>query len=135
MSNYNDWGVSFGAIRFFEDALSNHNHVQSFERTKDIFFKISRKGKLSTVKALLVNEYTLGLAALLRARREFPELDCVVTCANWNAYTPDAKQYGVQNQIGVFVVGEFLGALWKSVPYKYVKKDEKGRPIYHYRSS
>jgi hypothetical protein len=135
VANYNSWDVSYSQIQFFENALNGHDSVRNVVRTKDILFTIERKKDLPTVRALLVNEYTLGLAAVLRAQREFPELNCVVTGANWNAYTAEAKDYGKQARIGVYVIGEFFGALWRADVAGYVKKDSHGNPIYRYRSA
>lgn len=132
MPDRNSWGVSFSTISFLERALSNHKRVRSFERSDDIFFTLDR-GDLTPVRALLVDEYTLGLAALMKARNEFPEFDCIVTGGNWNAYTREAKEFGEQSGIGVFIITEFLGALWRDNVQEYVEKDEDGDPVYHYR--
>jgi hypothetical protein len=133
MTDKNDWEVAYSTILFFERLLEGHKKVASFRREEDILFKITRTEGLSSVAALLVDEYSLGVAAVLRACREFPELECIVTCANWNGYTPDAKAYGEKNGIGIFVVGEFVGALWWKNPIEYVQKDERGSPIYHFK--
>ena len=130
----NAWNVSYSSIVFFGNALRGHSKVKSFSRTSDIVFEIQLKnGK--EIHALLVNEYSLGLAAILRARSEFPDIQYVVTCADWNGYTPQAKEYGQENDFGVFTAGEFFGALNWSEPKKYCKKDADGHPIYHYKSS
>ena len=134
MPEYNDWGVSYSAISFLEKALGSHSKVKSFQRSKDIVFNIELKNG-SSVKAVLVNEYSLGLAAVLRALHAFPGVEYIVTCANWNGYTRQAKEFGDQNDLGIFVVGEFLGALHWTHPKKYVLKDKDGNPIYHYKSA
>jgi hypothetical protein len=119
----NDWGVSYGAIRFVEDALWSHAKVHSFVRRDDIVFEIERVDGMSSATVVLVDRYTLGLADVLRAKREFPDMDCIVTCANWNHYTGDAKQYGMENGICVFNVGEFFGSLHWTEMIIYVPPD------------
>ena len=119
----NDWGVSYSAIRFVEDALSSHPKVCSVVRRDDIVFEIERVDGLSSATVVLVNRYTLGLADVLRAKSDFPEMDCIVTCANWNHYTAEAKQYGMNNGICVFNVGEFFGSLHWTEMIKYVPPD------------
>ena len=131
----NSWGVSYSVISFFERAVQGHARVRAVERRDDIFFVIRRKDRLSAVRALVVDEYTLGVAAILKAKAEFPDLDCVVTGSNWNAYTQEAQAYGDRAGIGVYVVGEFLGALWRPNVVGYRKNDDRGKPIYHYRSA
>lgn len=121
----NDWDVSYGAIEFVERALSSHAKVKSFVRREDIVFDIIRNSRMSNVTAVLVDRYTLGLADVLRARDEFPDMNCIVTCANWNHYTSDAKQFGIENGISVFNVGEFFGALHRKVMITYVPPDPR----------
>ena len=133
MPDSNNWGTPYSSIQFFERALKNHQRVNSYDGSDDIFFTIERTEGLSTVTALLVDVYTVGLADLFRAKDEFPLMEHLVTCSNWNAYTPQAKEYGMNNGIGIFVLGEFLGALWLRDPLRYAKKDDRGNPVYHYR--
>ena len=134
MPEFNNWGVSYSIIRFFCKVLGGHDKVTSYKRTRDIFFTITLTNG-QVINVLLVNEYALGLAAVLRARLEFPEAEYIVTGGNWNGYTPEAKEYGRENSIGIFNVGEFLGALNWSEPKKYYRKDDKGNPVYSYQSA
>ena len=101
MSEFNSWGVSYSVISFFERALRGHNKVASLRRVNDIQFLIEHVNG-TTLNVLLVNEYSLGLAAILRARVEFPDVEYIVTGGNWNGYTPEAKDYGRENDIGIF---------------------------------
>jgi hypothetical protein len=134
MSNYNDWDVSYSTISFFESALQGHDKVLRVSRTEDILFQIELVSG-DTINVLLVDEYTLGLAAVLKARKEFPTAEHIVTGGKWNAYTKDAKKYGWQNKIGIFKIDEFFGALNWDNPIKYHKKDDDGNPVYAYRSA
>ena len=133
MPDFNSWGVSYSTISFFEGALAGHNKVESFTRVNDIHFIIEYVHG-TTLHILLVNEYSLGLAAVLRAKAEFPEIEFVVTDGNWNGYTPEAKEYGWHNDIGVFNTGEFFGALNWTLPKQYNQKDKDGNPIYAYKN-
>jgi len=134
MSEFNSWGVSYSVISFFERALRGHNKVASLRRVNDIQFLIEHVNG-TTLNVLLVNEYSLGLAAILRARVEFPDVEYIVTGGNWNGYTPEAKDYGRENDIGIFNTGEFFGALnWKN-PKHYYQQDRDGNPIYAYQSA
>lgn len=134
MQEINDWGVSYSIISFFSHALKGHSKVASFQRTDDIFFTIEKVSG-EVLHVLLVNEYVLGMAAVLRAQREFPEVDYIVTGTKWNGYTEEAKAYGDRNSIGIFNVGEFFGALHWTEPKKYYIRDEDGNPVYSYKNS
>lgn len=134
MSDFNSWDVRYSMISFFERALGGHSKVVSFHRINDIQFLIEHvNGKILNV--LLVNEYSLGLAAVLRAKNEFPDVEYIVTGANWNGYTYEAKSYGRKNDLGIFNAGEFFGALNWANPKSYYQKDKDGNPIYAYKSA
>ena len=134
MPEFNDWNVSYSTISFVEKALESHAKVARFDRSQDIVFEVTRlDGRV--LKMVLVNEYTLGLAAVHRLLSQFPTVEYVVTGANWNAYTREAKDYGRQNDIGIFVIGEFFGALYWDEPKRYVQKDRDGNPLYYYRAA
>jgi len=120
---FNDWNVSYSTISYFEDALKNHSKVADVYRAKDILFNIELTNG-TQIKMLLVDEYTLGLAAVFRALREFGKLDYIVTAGNWNAYSPDAKEYGDEHGIGIFKGPEFLKALYLKNPKRFVSKDD-----------
>jgi acid stress-induced BolA-like protein IbaG/YrbA len=132
---FNNWGVSYSKIAFLEEALRGHSKVERFDRTQDIYFHIERVGQLPPVHAVLLDEYTLGLAAVLKALQEFRDANCIVNAANWNGYSEEAKTYGETHGIGVFVIGEFLGALSRRDPWKYVKKGRNGEPIRYNKNS
>jgi len=134
MPEFNSWGVSYAIISFFERALRGHNKVVSFQRVNDIQFLIEHANG-TTLNVLLVDEYSLGLAAILRARGEFPDVEYVVTGGNWSGYTPEAKDYGRENDLGIFNTGDFFGALNWTNPKRYYRKDRDGNPIYAYQSA
>lgn len=134
MHKKNDWDVGYTQILFLSKVLKGHSKVSEFSRTRDIFFEIKRCPPLNTVKALLVNVYTFGLAAYYKAKSEFPDINCVIVGGDWNGYTKEAKDLAMSEEIGLFAMSEFLGALNLAKVYSYVKLDEEKRPIYNYHS-
>ena len=130
--SFNSWDVSYSSISFVKEVLGGHNKVTNFTRKRDILFIIKLKNG-TTLNMLLVDEYCLGLAAVYRARSEFPEADYIVTCANWNGYTKEAKDYGTINDLGIYNIGEFLGAIYSDNPKLFYKKDDEGKPVYAYK--
>ena len=134
MPDLNNWGVSYATISFFEQALAGHDKVQAVNRTQDIVFTIVLYNG-TTLEVLLLDEYCLGRAAILKAKAECPDVEYFVTGGNWNGYTPEAKEYGRKNGIGIFNTGEFFGALNWTEPKKYYRKDHDGNPIYAYKHS
>ena len=131
----NNWNVLYTHIRFLEQALSQHDRVESFVRTDDILFEICRTSGASKIVAVLINRYTIGLADVISVLAEFPSAACVVAPGSWCGYTREAKDHGRSQGVGVFTVTEFLGALWLDNPVRYAVKDDEGNPIYAYRTS
>jgi len=82
-----------------------------------------------------VSEYTVGVAAVIRATDEFPDMNHIVTSGVWCGYTVEAKEYGLEHNIGVFVIDEFMGALSWDDPIEYVKKDADGKSIHRYKAA
>ena len=88
----NNWKVEPSTITFFEKVLREHRKVATFQRTRDILFSLSLiDGR--EMRVLLVNVYTLGLADVIEARNEFPELNHVVTASAWNSYQSTGCRY------------------------------------------
>jgi hypothetical protein len=131
----NNWNITGSQIDFVERALRTHKKVKSFERERDILFAVERKNSLPKVTFLLVDRYTVSLSDVIAAMDEFPTATCIVAAGNWCGYTKEAKGYGLSNGIGVFNIGEFLGALWQKDPRQYASKDADGLPTYAYRST
>ncbi|MDA8030189.1 MAG: hypothetical protein MPK62_03475 [Alphaproteobacteria bacterium] len=77
-----------------------------------------------TIHMLLVHEYNLSVATIQWAQAKFPEVDYIVTSMDWFGYTKDAKQYGKNNDLGIFTFREFMGALHRKNPKTYFKKDK-----------
>lgn len=108
----NSWETGYTSILFLERALRQHQRVEDFTRSQDILFEIIRTGDLDPVVAVLVGRYVISLADVIRAKAEFPDMQCIVAQGNWCGYTSEAKEYGHEHGIGVFQVVEFLGSLW-----------------------
>jgi hypothetical protein len=122
--NHNLWEINYTSVKFFEDVMSDHMKVESCEKESDNCFIIT-KNDFTNLRVILVDRYVLSLADILQAEEDFGEFDCIVTCSNWNSYTSEAKDWGLSHRKGVFVVTEFLGALWWKHDYwKYIKKNK-----------
>jgi hypothetical protein len=122
--------VPYSAVNWFKAALDKHTEVVSVEVADHHFVRIVRKKWPQEVNVVLVDIYTVGLADVLKASQEFPHATCIVTNGDWNAYTPEAKEYGMENGFGVFNTKEFLGALrWDEI-HRYHKRGDNGEPVY-----
>lgn len=124
MSRFNNWGVSYSSIIFFEEALNTHNKVKNVVRENDIFFKIENCNN-KVLNTLLLDEYRFGIAALIKALEEFPDAKYIVIGGNWNKSTGEAFRYAEDNKIGIFTFSEFFGAINYKEPLSYLKRNER----------
>ena len=128
----NSKAPSWKSVRFFRDAITAHDEVTSVTDRGESVYVLNRK-KHPSVVVFMTDVYTVGMADLVDAKARIPDLNCIVTISNWNGYTRDAKEYGVQQKIGIFLFSELMGALNRSDYWAYVKHDKDGKPRYHYR--
>lgn len=118
------------SIRFFETTISNHSATRRLEKTEDYHYKIHRFD-MPTFEVVVTNHYTIGLADYYEIKDEYPRIQGIVTISNWNGYTHQAKVAAKNQQIGIFVMNELLGALNWNEPYKYIKKDNEGNDLFY----
>jgi hypothetical protein len=131
----NDWGVPFSDIMWFDQLLRNHHNVASVKRSLDILFETIRRAQADTLNVLCLREYTMGLTLVQRALNEFGDIHIIYIGGGWNGYTPEAKKYCLQSNIGLYVTNEMSGALWSDEYWNYHQKDKDGNPEYFIRTS
>jgi hypothetical protein len=105
--------------------------VVSFERVgaSDQLFAVVRTYG-DTLYVWLSDVYTLGEAEYLFLRGKTPEINCIVSVSGYNRYTDEAKEQAIRDRVGLFKIGEFLGALnvkdfWTYVPRPKTDRDAK----------
>lgn len=129
----NSWDVGYSHITWFQRFLQNHENVANIQRHHDLVFEIDRRKQGDHLTILCCREYTMGLTLILRALAEFGQLNIIYIGGGWNGYTQEAKDYCVDNRIGLYVTEEMSGALWRTDHWAYHRKDKDGDPIYNYR--
>jgi hypothetical protein len=127
------WMPRQESIDFFRHAMLGHSQVEACKKLAPNKFCIVRAAPLSEITVLLVDVYTISHADIIKAMSDEPEIDCLITISSWSGYTREAKEYGKQHEVGVYLVSEFLGALWQQDHWNYVRRDDEGKPITHYR--
>ncbi|WP_227888345.1 hypothetical protein [Cytobacillus oceanisediminis] len=124
MSMRNNWNVPYSSISWFYKVLKTHTKVVSVSREQDILFTIS-DDEDRTYKILLLNEYRMGSAAVLKSIEEFGIIDFIVFGGNWNAATSDAYKVAKENNIALFDYSGILGALNMQDPKGYKQNGQR----------
>lgn len=130
----NSWDVTYSRITFLETVLKSNGNVESYKRDQDILFTLHRRKPNDVIRLLCADEYAFGVALIYQAIAEFGALNIIFVGGNWHGYTVEAKEYAIQNQIGLFNASELSGAL-RSIDYwNFVRKDKEGHSLYQYKS-
>ena len=107
------------SIRYFENAMNQHNRVLSWQKISDSYYKISRK-ELPPIFVFVSNYYVLSISDYYEISSAY-SIDCLITISNWNRVTQDAYELGRGNCVGVFTMNEFMGALNCAKPSTYIR--------------
>lgn len=100
------------SIRFFMSRVNGHSKVESIEQLEKQLFRITKlNGKELLIH--LTNYYVVSEAEVyeIMSQHSGHKLDSIVTISRWNSYSPSGKTVATENNIGLFVMNEFLGAL------------------------
>jgi len=115
-----------------ETILLSHKNVVSFDRYHDILFRVGRENQRDTLCVLCTDEYAFGLTLVQRALVEFGSIQIISVGGAWNGYTREAKEYCLENQIGLYNSTELAGGLWQNEYWKFYRRDKDGAPIHSY---
>ena len=129
----NNWNVPFSHISWFERLLKHHSNVINVYRRDDIIFEVDRVRQSDSLTILCCREYVMGLTLVYRAINEFGKVNLIYIGGGWSGYTGEAKDYCLENKIGLYVTDEMSGALWKNEYWDYIKSDKDGNPTYFHR--
>lgn len=108
------------SIDYFEKAMRNHNKVRDIKRISDSYYEI-RRINLSSIRVFVCNYYALSLSDYYDVLDDYDDIDCMITISNWNGVTQEAYVQGKINNVGVFKMEEFLGALNCERPSTYIR--------------
>jgi len=117
-------------IDFFVRTVNAHKQVLDVTQMSTQVFEVARHIGPSPLLVFLSDFYTIGIADYYGIRAAAPEIKCIVTASGYNYYTSQAKLAALKDEIGLFKIGEFLGALHlkKLWTYEPPKKGDEVLP-------
>lgn len=95
---------------FLTRYLRQRRIVDNVEVLDDFRLVVTRRG-LSEIRIYLTNQYTLGIADVMDIIEADPATDCIVSTMSYNQFTIDAKDYALNQGVGLFHAKDFLGAV------------------------
>lgn len=97
--------------RFLTRYLTGRQNIAAVREVDDFRLVVVRRDQ-SDVHVYLTSQYTLGVADVMEILDAAPETTCIVSTMDYNQYTPEAKEYARERNVGLFKSKEFLGAVY-----------------------
>ncbi|MGV7098273.1 hypothetical protein ACWA16_04750 [Bacillus subtilis] len=98
------------SIEFFFNIILNHSKIENIKQIEIPLFSI-KKTNGDNLIALLVDIYIIGDAEILDLMSRYSNLDAIINISMWNKNTKSAKEIAKEQEIGLFDIKEFMGAL------------------------
>lgn len=96
---------------FLVNGLLGKPVVSYVREVDDFHYVVERPGK-STIRVYLTNKYILSVADVMEILEASPDTTCIVSTMTYNHYSPEAKRYCQDREVGLFKTAELFGAVF-----------------------
>lgn len=128
MPAHNDsfpWMSYYGNYRYFEDKMAQHRKVKSLEKAGEGLYSLTRT-QGDTLSIFICECYAYGVLEYLHTVEQLgAKVDVVVINSAWCGYSPDAKKHCREAHVGLFRVGELMGALHQADYWNHLTESEE----------
>lgn len=118
------WPSHYGHYIYFEAQMKKHGKVASLTAQGGGVYDLTRTHG-DTLRVFICECYAFGVAEYMETVERLGNMDVVIINSAWCGYTPDAKFHCQESNVGLFKVGEFMGALHRDDYWSYLTDDEK----------
>lgn len=118
------WASYYEDYKYFEENMKKHGSVLSMTPCGDGLYEIKRT-KGDVLRVFICECYAFGVAEYMETVERLGPVDVVVINSMWCGYTPEAKWYCRDSNVGLFKIGEFMGALRHDHYWRYLTNDEE----------
>lgn len=118
------WPSHYGHFRYFEAQMKKHGRVADLTAQGDGVYQLTRT-QGETLRVFICECYAFGVAEYMETIENIGEVDVVIINSAWCGYTPDAKFHCRESNVGLFNIGEFMGALHREDFWCYLTDTEK----------
>ncbi len=99
------------SIEYFERVINGHTAVEGLNQVSENVYEIDRTGGRPKIKVLVADIYVVSEADIFEIVTTNYNLTCVLLIGFYNRYSQDAKQRAKAENIGLFNMKEFFGAI------------------------
>lgn len=118
------WISHYGHYNYFEGQMERHGKVTSLTPQGNGLYELTRT-QGHTLRVFICECYAFGIAEYMEAVDQLGEINSVIINSAWCGYSPDAKRYCRDAHVGLFKIGEFMGALNRDDYWQYLTNAEK----------
>jgi len=118
------WTSYYGHYNYFEGQMAKHGKVVSLTPQGKGIYELTR-AQGGTLRVFICECYAFGVAECMETIEQLGEIDAVIINSAWCGYTPDAKRYCRESNVGLFKIGEFMGALHRNDYWLYLTDAEE----------
>lgn len=118
------WPSHYGHFNYFETQMRSHGRVAELTAQGGGVYELTRT-QGDTLRVFICECYAFGVAEYMETVENIGEVDVVIINSAWCGYTPDAKFHCRESNVGLFKIGEFMGALHRDDYWLYITDAEK----------
>jgi hypothetical protein len=100
----------YSVVKYFEEMITGHNKVLRLEKIEGQLYRVVKKDGYD-VLVYLADIYRVSEAEVIAIKKKYKIINCIVLGNLWNDYSEAAKGFAAQQNIGLFMITEFMGAL------------------------
>ncbi|WP_455920191.1 hypothetical protein [Priestia megaterium] len=100
------------SLDYFVSRMKTHNTVSDIRKfkEKENIFRITKKNG-EELTTYVTDFYIITEAEVYDIMAECPGINAIITISNWNSYSHLGRETARENNIGLFLMSEFMGAL------------------------
>lgn len=116
------WPAYYGNYNFFVNRIREHSKVADVEATDDFGVYNIRLENGRSLRVFICECYCFGVAEYHEVIEKLGKFDAFIISSNWCSYTDDLKLTLRDEKVGLFKIGEFMGAINKHQFWLYLTK-------------
>ncbi|NLI71192.1 MAG: hypothetical protein GX361_00485 [Bacteroidales bacterium] len=99
------------SVEYFERVISGHTAVANLNEVSENVYEIERTGGRPPIRVLVADIYVVSEADIFEIVTTNYDLTCVLLIGFYNRYSSDAKERAKAENLGLFNMKEFFGAI------------------------
>jgi hypothetical protein len=118
------WPSYYGHYDFFEGQMGKHGRVAALTPQGNGVYELTR-ARGDNLRVFICECYAFGIAEYIETVEQLGPINAAIINSAWCGYSPDAKRHCREESVGLFKIGEFMGALNRDDYWNYLTEYEQ----------